>query len=152
MGAVDGYGGRRLTAGWAIWLVRLLLVAGSAVALWGAARIHADFLTVASADVSDKAPLFWEVIGLFAAAGLAFGLALRIPFPRPRPAWGRLVFLLVALMPAEHLWTVIGVGLEGDPTFLRSLFWFDEWSVVHVAAALAGVAAAGVIGARRAKV
>jgi hypothetical protein len=146
----SGYEERRLFAGWAIWLVRLGLVAGSGFALWGAARGHADFLTIPSTDIQNEASRFWVVVGLFALAGLAFGLAVRIPFARPRTAWGRLAFVVLALVPAAHLWIL--VGLDGAPDFLRHPFWFDEWSVVQASAALAGVAAASAIGARRAKV
>lgn len=149
---MSGYEERQLSAGWAIWLVRFGLVAGSGLALWGAARGHADLLTVPSADVQNEVSRFWAVVGLFALAGLAFGLAVRIPFARPRMAWGRLVFVALALVPSAHLWIVIGVGLDGSPSFLRRLFWFDGWSVVHASAVLAGVAAASAVGARRAKV
>jgi hypothetical protein len=146
----SGYEDRQLFAGWVIWLVRLGLVAGSAFALWGAARGYADFQAIAAADVPSEPGRFWTVVGLFVVAGLALGLAVRIPFPRPRTAWGRIVFVVIALAPAAHLWTL--VGLDAAPDFLRHPFWFDEWPVVQASAVLAGVAVASAVGARRGKV
>ena len=146
----SGYEDRQLFAGWVIWLVRLGLVAGSGFALWGAARGYADFLKIDAADVPSEPGRFSAVVGLFVVAGLALGLALRIPFPRPRTAWGRIVFVVIALAPAAHLWIL--VGLDAAPDVLRHPIWFDGWPVVQASAVLAGVAVASAVGARRGKV
>ena len=148
---MNGYGDERSrTAGFAIWLVRLVLVAASIVALWQAVRAYEEHLRVYSSTFRYPAASYWTAVALFAGAGLAFGLALRIPFPRPRVAWGRFVFVPLALVPAVHLWVTL--GLESAPRFLRNLFWFDSSEVAFVGAALAGVAVASSIGARRGKV
>jgi hypothetical protein len=136
-----------LTAGWFIWLVRVVLLAVAAFTLWGAINSEHRFgLTPSQAD----APPFWQMVGLFAAAGAAFGLAVRIPFPRPRVALGRIVFVIVGLAPAIHAWLLWIVRPDG-PDLFRRVYWFDEAAVVQVGAALAGVGFASAIGARRGK-
>lgn len=148
---MNGYGDERsLSAGAAIWLVRLALVAASIAALWRAVRVQETAQRIFSSNFRYTAASYWVDIALFAGAGLAFGLALRIPFPRPRVAWGRLVFVPLALLPAAHLWVLIDVPKA--PRFLLHDLWLDSYGVVAVGAALAGVAVASAVGARRGKV
>jgi hypothetical protein len=146
--------GAQATAGISAWLVRALLVVASGLFLWWAA----DIAVVVQADLAPRAELaeplspdavrFWWSIALFALAGLGFGLATRFPFPRPRFAFGRLLFAVVALAPAVHLWQLWSAREPRDGVFGRA-FWFDDPSVVVVGAVLAGVAVASGVGARR---
>jgi hypothetical protein len=138
------------TAGWFIWLVRIGLLAVTAFTLWGAVRIEHEFRISWAPDFRSVAPSFWQMVGLFAAAGAAFGLAVRIPFPRPRVAFGRIVVVIVGLAPAIHWW-LVWVVRPGGSVLSRHAFWFDDVAVVQVGAALAGVGLASAIGARRAR-
>ena len=139
-----------LTAGWFIWLVRIGLLAVTAFTLWGAVRTEGEFQFSWAPDFRSVAPSFWQMVGLLAAAGAAFGLAVRIPFPRPRVAYGRIVFVIVGLAPAIHWW-LVWVIRPGGSTLSDRAFWFDDVTVVQVGATLAGVGFASAIGARRAK-
>jgi hypothetical protein len=142
------YGDESFTAGWFIWLVRLCLIAGTALGLWGSTILQSH--VVDRPDLSPDASSFWRMVGLLLIAGFAFCVAVRIPFPRPRMAWGRVVFVAVGLVPAVHWWLVWSVE-PASPAFLHQALWFDELPVVQVAAALAGVGLASAIGARRGK-
>ena len=142
------YGDESFTAGWFIWFVRLCLVGGAGLGLWGATILQGRVVSAGAfrLDVSS----FWRMVGLVLLAGFAFGVAVRIPFPRPRMAWGRVVFVAIGLIPAAHWWLVWSVQ-PGGPAVLHEAFWFDELPIVQVSAALAGVGLASAIGARRGK-
>ena len=142
------YGDRSLTAGWFIWMVRLCLIGGSTLSLWGATIVERHLADPAAFRLNESR--FWTMVGLLLLAGFAFGVAVRIPFPRRRTAWGRVVFVAVGLLPAIHWW-LVGWVKPGGPPFLREIFWFDELAIVQVGAALAGVGLASAIGARRGK-
>jgi len=92
---------------------------------------------------------FWAVVGLFVVAGVAFGIAVRYPFPRPRVAFGRAFFVILMLLPAVHAWFTLADPITGAPDWLLGPYWFDELELVDISAVLAGVAAASAIGARR---
>lgn len=142
---------RYLTAGGAAWLVRIVLVVGAGAALWYATELQAEARAAGTGPfaIDEVAWRFWAVVGLLFAAGFAFCVAVRFPFPRPLTAWGRVVFVLVALLPAAHAWVALAVEPAGWPELVLGPHWFDDALVVHVGAALAGVAAASAIGARR---
>jgi hypothetical protein len=144
---------RSLSAGVYIWLIRLGCVAVAAAAIWYALKVYGEAL-VKSASEFQSDPILakhWEVVGLLALSGFAFCVALRIPFPRPRIAWTRLVFVVVALVPAFHLWLAFDHRLDDAPSWVLGPYWLDGWEVAHIGAVLAGVAFAAGIGARRAK-
>ncbi len=144
---------RSISAGVYVWLIRLGCVGASAVAVWYALKVHADAV-LAEAEAFDFDPILskhWWVVGLFALAGFAFCVAVRIPFPRPRIALGRIVFVLIALVPAVHVWLYFDGRLDDAPGWVRGPYWIDGWEVAHVGAVLAGVALAAGIGARRAR-
>jgi hypothetical protein len=142
------YGDESSSAGWFIWLVRLCLIGGTALGLWGTTILQARLLRAGAAHLDVTS--FWRLVGLLVIAGFAFGVAVRIPFPRPRIALGRIIFVAIGLIPAVHWWLVWSVQ-PGGPAFLHQAFWFDELPVVQVGAALAGVGLASGIGARRGK-
>jgi hypothetical protein len=144
---------RSLTAGFSIWVIRIACVAGAAAAVWYALKLQSDALAREAAELRFDPILakHWWVVGLLALAGFAFCVAVRIPFPRPRVAFGRIVFVVVALVPAVHVWLLLDRRLEDAPSWVRGPYWFDGWEVAHVGAVLAGVALAAGIGARRAK-
>jgi hypothetical protein len=145
---------RSLSAGVYIWLVRIACVAVAAGAIWYALKMHADALAKAVSEFQGLDPVLakhWSIVGLLALAGFAFCVALRIPFPRPRIAWSRLVFFGVGLVPATHVWLVLDRRLDDAPSWVHGPYWFDGWEAVHIGAVLAGVALAAGIGARRAK-
>jgi hypothetical protein len=143
------YGEESFTAGWFIWLVRIVLVGISAFTLWGALRSEGRFRALSAGSDVDAA-LFWQMVGLCAAAGAAFCLAVRIPFPRPRVAWGRIVFLVIGLIPAIH-WYLLNVVRPDVPSGILGLAWFDAVGAIQIGAALGGVGFASAIGARRGK-
>jgi hypothetical protein len=129
-------------------------VAVAAAAVWYALKVHADALAKAVSGFQGLNPVLakhWSVAGLLALAGFALCVALRIPFPRPRIAWSRLVFVVIALVPAIHVWLSLDHHLEDAPSWVLGPYWFDGWEVAHVGAVLAGVALAAGIGARRAR-
>ena len=133
------------SAGAVVWGIRLALVAVTAVAAWFALEIRSRQVSDAPIDEAR----FWAVVGLFVVAGTAFGIAVRYPFPRPRVAWGRLIFVLLMLLPAVHAWFTLSEPVTGAPSWLLGPYWFDQLEVVDIGAVLAGVAAASAIGARR---
>jgi hypothetical protein len=140
--------GVRATAGVSAWLVRALLVVASGLFVWWGRQYWADLRLEGATDLTFETVRFWWGVTLFALAGLGFGLATRFPFPRPRFAFGRLVFAAVALAPAAHVWQLVGAR-EPREGVLGRTFWFDDPSVVVVGAVLAGVAVASGVGARR---
>jgi len=142
------YGQESFTAGWFIWLVRLVLIGVSTFTLWGALRSEERFRALTSSGVD--AGLFWQMVGLCAAAGAAFCLAVRVPFPRPRLAWGRILFLVFGLLPAIH-WYLLNVVRPDVPSGILGAAWFDAVGAIQVSAALGGVGLASAIGARRGK-
>jgi hypothetical protein len=145
---------RSISAGVYIWLFRLACVGVSAAAVWYALKVHADAFagSVSAFQARDEVlAKHWEVVGLLALSGVAFCVALRIPFPRPRIAWSRLVFVAVALVPAIHVWLALDHRLDDVPSWVMGPYWFDGWEVAHIGGVLAGVALASGIGARRAK-
>jgi hypothetical protein len=147
------------TAGVSAWLVRaLLLVAAGLFLWWGqgqASVLRADLLapttseTTLAAGIDPEATRFWSSIVLFALAGLGFGLATRFPFPRPRFAIGRLLLAFVGLVPALHFWFYRRGQGPREGGLLGQGYWFDDLAVIVVGAALAGVAIASGVGARR---
>ena len=145
------YGQESFTAGWFIWLVRGVLVVVSAFTLWGAEQALAEFSFGDLRFGPPDAGLFWKMVGLCAASGAAFCLAVRVPFPRPRVAWGRVVFLLIGLVPAFHWYLMTYVRIPDAVNALAIPRWFDANPVIQVGAALGGVGLASAIGARRGK-
>jgi hypothetical protein len=144
---------RSISAGVYIWLIRLGCVAVAAAAVWYALKLQTDALAKEAAEFRFDPVLskHWPIVGILALAGFAFCIALRIPFPRPRIAWSRLLFVLVALIPAAHVWLFFDGRLDDASSWVRGPYWIDGWEVAHVGAVLAGVALAAGIGARRAK-
>jgi len=144
------YGEESFTAGWFIWLVRLVLVGISGFTLWGALRSQGRLGPLPTSRFAGDVGLFWQMAGLFAAAGAAFCLAVRVPFPRPRVAWGRIVFLIVGFLPAIH-WYLLTVVRPDVPSGILGAAWFDAVGAIQVGATLGGVGIASGIGARRGK-
>jgi hypothetical protein len=144
---------RSISAGVYIWLFRIACVAAAAAAVWYALKVHTDALarSVSAFQANPLLDKHWEVVGLLAFAGFAFCVALRIPFPRPRIAWSRLVFVLVAMVPAIHVWLALDHHLDDAPSWVLGPYWFDGWEITHIGAVLAGVSLAAGIGARRGK-
>jgi hypothetical protein len=145
---------RSISAGAYIWLVRIACVAVAAAAVWYALKVHADALVASVAEFRPDQPILakhWVVVGHLALAGFAFCVAVRLPFPRPRIAWSRLVFVVIALVPAIHLWLAFDHHLDDAPSWVLGPYWFDGYEVAHIGATFAGVALAAGIGARRAK-
>ena len=138
------------TAGASAWLVRAMLLVASGFFLWWGSAVYGDFLVEQRVNFRLDVAGFWGAVVLLILSGLAFGLATRFPFPRPRYAFGRLVLAVVALAPAIHVWWAV---LRGLPVrgVLGRVFWFDSPEVAFIGAALAGVAIASGVGARRAR-
>jgi hypothetical protein len=133
------------TAGVSAWLVRGMLLVAALFLFWWAQGAFEDFRVVSMANFRYDGGHFARVVSLFVLAGLAFGLAIRFPFPEPRFAWGRLAFAIVALVPAVHVWFVLsGPG----PGVLGVNFWFDGFATVQIGATLAGISIASGVGAR----
>ena len=147
-----------VTAGVSAWLVRaLLLVAAGLFLWWGQSQASvlgadmtpsSDLVELLPTGDRTEAARFWWSIALFALAGLGFGLATRFPFPRPRFAVGRLLLAAVGLAPAVHSWAYLRSDGPRDGLLARG-YWFDDLTVIVVGAALAGVAIASGVGARR---
>jgi hypothetical protein len=139
---------RYLYASRKAWLVRLVLLLLTGAAVWAALDVRSGGPPAVDAPVFD-AGRFWTVVGLFFIAGFAFGVAVRYPFPRPRIAWGRFVFVVAMLLPAVHVWFLLADPIAGAPEWLLGPYWFDQIEVADIGALLAGVGAASAIGARR---
>lgn len=131
--------------GMSAWLVRAMLLVSALFLFWWAQGASADYRLVSRAFFRFDGGDLAGVVALFAMAGLAFGLAIRFPFPEPRFAWGRLAFAVVALVPAVHFWYVLSGTGQG---VLGRLYWFDGLAMVQIGAVLAGVAVASGVGAR----
>jgi hypothetical protein len=144
------YGQESFTAGWFIWLVRIVLVGISGFTLWGAIRSQSELGVLTTSRFTGDVGLFWQMVGLCAASGAAFCLAVRVPFPRPRLAWGRIVFLAAGLVPAIH-WYLLTVVRPDVPSGILGSAWFDAVNVIQVGATLGGVGLASAVGARRGK-
>ena len=140
---------RYRSAGRAVWLLRVVLVAATGAAVWFALEIRPELGPVGAPSARLDDARFWAAIGLFVLAGFTFGIAVRYPFPRPRLAWGRIVFVVVMLLPAAHLWITLAEPFTGLPGWVLRRSWFDAMEVVDLGATLAGVAAASALGARR---
>jgi hypothetical protein len=144
------YGSAGRTAGLAMWLVRLTLVGASGAALWGAQRLAVDLQRTSFRGRYDPGS-YARSIGLFVVAGLVFGIAVRIPFPRPRISWGKPVLAAIAFGPAAHRWYVSDLPPLASSGVLTQRYWFDAPAIGWIGAVLAGVALAAAIGARRGK-
>jgi hypothetical protein len=144
------YGSAGRTAGLVMWLVRLTLVGASGAALWGAQRFAVDLQRTSFRGRYDPGS-YARSIGPFILAGFLFGVAVRIPFPRPRISWGKPVLAAVALGPAVHRWYVSDLPPLASSGFLTEHYWFDSLAIGAIGAVLAGVALAAAIGARRGK-
>lgn len=138
---------RFMHAGARAWIVRLVLVILAVTALWGAIEVRNEGAPAAGSAFEPAS--FWATVGLFFAVGLTFGIAVRYPFPRPRVAWGRFIFVFAMLLPAVHLWFVLAEPIVTPSGWIVGPYWFDAPEVADVGAVLAGVAAASAPGARR---
>ena len=144
----------------ALWfrlLVRTALALLAFGALWFAAeRFKATFLRGAEVT-SDRVTtglqydgwsvLSWAVATV--AAGLLFGLATGLPFAKVRFWPSRLLLAAAALIPLVHFWWTYLEGHGGPGAWYLGNYWFDSIAVQFELAALAGVAIASGLRAKR---
>lgn len=127
-----------------VWAVRIVALAVTVALLrWTSQNLTALHR---SPSFNYDSGLFWRIQTAFVLAGLAFAIATRFPFPRPRYAWSRLVIAGIVMVPAVHIWYL----LDGHPGtgFLSKIYWFDSITF-YGWALLAGVAVGAGFGARR---
>ena len=131
----------------AVWAVRVAGLAIVVALLWWSGRMEVDFRIRSAAEFAFDWGQFWRIQAVNIVAGIAFAVAVRFPFARPRFAWGRLLIAGIVFLPVVHLW--YAVSLTSGPEFLRRFYGIENvatavWSI------LAGVAIGAGFGARRA--
>jgi hypothetical protein len=133
-------------ASFAVWAVRLVVLATAVALLWWSGQLEREFQAGNAAEFSIDWGLYWLIQAVYVVAGMAFAVAVRFPFPRARFAWGRLLIAGIVILPVVHLWFAFAV--TSGPQFLHRSYWWLEvtraaWSI------LAGVAIGAGFGARR---
>jgi hypothetical protein len=136
--------GRR--SGTIIWLDRFVLLAIAASLPWWSGDLERQLQIRQATEFRFEWSWFWQIQAVYAIAGIAFVLAVRFPFPRPRYAWGRLLIAAIAILPVVHTW--FSLSIDWGPRFLRTFYILPNvptpvWSI------LAGVAIGAGFGARR---
>jgi hypothetical protein len=133
-------------ASFAVWAVRLVVLATAVALLGWSGQLEREFQAGNAAEFSIDWGLYWLIQAVYVVAGMAFAVAVRFPFPRSRFAWGRLLIAGIVILPVVHLWFWFAV--TSGPQFLHRTYWWLEvtravWSI------LAGVAIGAGFGARR---
>jgi hypothetical protein len=139
--------GERRSSSITIWAVRIAALAIALALLWWSVRMEGEFRIQTAARFAFDWGWFWRIQAVNVVAGIAFVVAVRFPFSRPRFAWGRLVIAGLVFLPVVHVW--FSFSVTSGPEFLRRFYWFDNVSSM-VWSILAGVAIGAGFGARRA--
>jgi len=136
----------RSFAGFTVWGVRILSLAIAIALLWWSTRLEREFQTGRAATFAFDWGRFWVIQAVYVMAGVAFGVAVRFPFTRPRFAWGRLLIAGIVFLPVVQVWYMFGV-VNGLQLLRRAHWWLDVplavWPI------LAGVAIGAGFGARQ---
>jgi hypothetical protein len=86
--------------------------------------------------------LWYAWLGWTIGAGIMFGLATWLPFTKLRYLPSRLLLAILALVPVVHFWWVFLHPYRPVTDWLGHFRWFDEFPILFVCAAFAGVAIA----------
>ena len=73
----------------AVWTVRILVLAMAVALLYWSGQLEREFRGRTATEFAIDWGMFWLIEAVYVVAGMAFAVAVRVPFPRSRFAWGR---------------------------------------------------------------